>query len=426
MSDIMGSMPGKQQLKGYIIPRGNDGVSPEITTEQIEGGYRVTIKDIYGTKTVDLMDGAKGDKGDTGERGEKGETGDAFTYADFTAEQIAALKGEKGDKGDTGPRGEKGDTGERGPQGVQGNQGLQGIRGEKGDKGDPFTYGDFTAAQLSALTGPQGLQGDKGDKGDKGDAFTYADFTAEQLAALTGPQGPKGDKGDKGDPGEGGIDENAFYTMLDEALVTLGREGIVGGYERVQQQVLEQTVFTEEGDNGDYISGIQFSPEDGGSYQIVFDGVTYKNLICDPCLRNTRDLYIGNGALIDPDLPDNGKPFVIYHYYSDDMTFIITTEPGQHTISIYLNGIYYRIDDEFIPGTVARKADVQDIVGANLLAAKESGLFDGAKGDKGDKGDTGAAGYTPVKGTDYYTAADKAEMVNSVLAALPTWNGGAY
>ena len=38
----------------------------------------------------------------------------------------------------------------------------------------------------------------------------------------------------------------------------------------------------------------------------------------------------------------------------------------------------------------------------------------------------GADGYTPVKGTDYWTAADKAEMVSDVLAALPTWTGGSY
>lgn len=41
----------------------------------------------------------------------------------------------------------------------------------------------------------------------------------------------------------------------------------------------------------------------------------------------------------------------------------------------------------------------------------------GLKGDKGD---------TPVKGTDYWTAADKAEIVNDTLAALPTWTGGSY
>ena len=32
-------------------------------------------------------------------------------------------------------------------------------------------------------------------------------------------------------------------------------------------------------------------------------------------------------------------------------------------------------------------------------------------------------GKTPVKGTDYYTDADKTEMVNAVIAALPTTEG---
>ena len=50
----------------------------------------------------------------------------------------------------------------------------------------------------------------------------------------------------------------------------------------------------------------------------------------------------------------------------------------------------------------------------------------GLKGDKGDTGAAGADGYTPVKGTDYWTATDKAEIVNDTLAALPTWTGGNY
>ena len=40
---------------------------------------------------------------------------------------------------------------------------------------------------------------------------------------------------------------------------------------------------------------------------------------------------------------------------------------------------------------------------------------DGAKGDKGDKGD---AGYTPVRGTDYWTNADKAEIKSYVDDAI--------
>ena len=35
-------------------------------------------------------------------------------------------------------------------------------------------------------------------------------------------------------------------------------------------------------------------------------------------------------------------------------------------------------------------------------------------------------GLKPVKGTDYWTAADKAEIVNDTLSALPTWTGGSY
>lgn len=48
----------------------------------------------------------------------------------------------------------------------------------------------------------------------------------------------------------------------------------------------------------------------------------------------------------------------------------------------------------------------------------------GAKGDKGDKGDTGTTGatgepgYTPVKGVDYFTDADKNELVNMVITQL--------
>lgn len=49
----------------------------------------------------------------------------------------------------------------------------------------------------------------------------------------------------------------------------------------------------------------------------------------------------------------------------------------------------------------------------NLIAVAD------LKGGKGDPGAPGKDGHTPVKGTDYWTAADKQEIVNDVLAALP-------
>ena len=157
--------------------------------------------------------GPRGPQGEPGVKGDKGDTGNAFTYDMFTPEQLASLtgpqgpvgpkgepgpigpKGEPGPKGDIGetgpmgPRGNIGPQGEQGPKGEKGDQGLQGPAGPKGDKGDPFTYADFTEAQLELLKGPKGDTGLKGDKGDKGD---------------TGPQGPKGEIGPTGPQGERG------------------------------------------------------------------------------------------------------------------------------------------------------------------------------------------------------------------------------
>lgn len=184
------------------------------------GGYTIyTTLDSAGAPQAVIygkITGAKGDKGDpgakgeTGAKGDKGDKGDAFTYDDFTAEQLAALKGEKGDtgapgakgdpgeKGDTGAKGEqgaKGDKGETGPQGAQGPQGEkgetgpQGAQGPKGDKGDP------------------GAQGEKGDKGDPGADGAKGEPGAKGDPGTPGAKGDKGDpgeKGDKGDPGEKG------------------------------------------------------------------------------------------------------------------------------------------------------------------------------------------------------------------------------
>lgn len=50
----------------------------------------------------------------------------------------------------------------------------------------------------------------------------------------------------------------------------------------------------------------------------------------------------------------------------------------------------------------------------------------GPQGPQGEPGPRGADGHTPVKGTDYWTADDQQTIVNDVLAALPTWNGGSY
>ena len=134
-------------------------------------------------------EGPRGPQGEPGPKGEQGPKGDAFTYEDFTPEQLEALKGPRGADGDIGPTG------------PQGNTGLQGPKGEPGKDGKPFTYDMFTQEQLAALKGPKG---DTGLQGPKGEPFRFEDFTPEQLEKLKGPAGTGGN-----------IDLSAYTTKKD-------------------------------------------------------------------------------------------------------------------------------------------------------------------------------------------------------------------
>ncbi len=83
------------------------------------------------------------------------------------------------------------------------------------------------------------------------------------------------------------------------------------------------------------------------------------------------------------------------------------------------------------PSSYAIGKYVKEKIAATTPSINESGNWvigttDTGISAKGIKGDTGADGKTPVKGTDYFTEADKQELVNAVIAALPNGNGVAY
>lgn len=67
--------------------------------------------------------------------------------------------------------------------------------------------------------------------------------------------------------------------------------------------------------------------------------------------------------------------------------------------------------------TLAAGSDATASIENNVL---KLGIPAGAQGIPGVPGEPG---YTPIKGTDYWTEADKTEMVNAVLAALPAAEG---
>ena len=187
--------------------------------------------------------GPQGEKGDTGSQGEKGDKGDAFTYSDFTSEQLAALKGEKGD---TGPQGPKGDTGETGPQGEQGPAGQDGtsytVKGlyatlsalqsahPTGSAGDAWFVGTSDSnvvyqwdvdkaswVNVGALKGPKGDKGDTGPQGEQGTQGPKGDTGA---TGLQGPKGDTGPQGPKGDTGAAGADGKSAYVSAQDGGYT--------------------------------------------------------------------------------------------------------------------------------------------------------------------------------------------------------------
>lgn len=168
IADAIASIPSKEELKG----------------DKGEKGER----------------GEKGDKGDKGDKGEDGTLVFEELTPEQKA-TLKGDKGDKGEQGIQGERGEKGEQGPIGPQGLQGEKGEKGDRGEvgpQGEKGDAFTYDDFTSEQLETLkgpkgeVGPQGLQGEKGDrgpqgeKGDKGDKGEQGERGIQGLPGVNG------------------------------------------------------------------------------------------------------------------------------------------------------------------------------------------------------------------------------------------------
>lgn len=160
------------------------------------------------------FNGANGAPGKNGISATHSWNGTVLTITSASGTSSADLKGEKGDKGDTGA---KGDKGEQGLRGLQGEQGIQGIQGKKGDKGDAFTYSDFTAEQLAALKGEKGDTGAQGPKGDTGDIGPQG---PKGEKGDTGPRGPQGEQGMQGERGPTGDDGKSAYQYAQDGGYT--------------------------------------------------------------------------------------------------------------------------------------------------------------------------------------------------------------
>lgn len=210
---------GPQGERGPTGPQGPTGAKGDTGAGFVVKGYYATASALSAAVTSP----AAGDAYGVG----TGEPYDIYIY-DGVGKKWVNNGPLQGAKGDTGPQGPKGD---QGPQGEKGATGATGATGPQGPKGDAFTYADFTAAQLAALTGPQGPKGDTGPTGPQGPtgATGATGETGPQgpqgekgATGATGPKGPQGEKGATGATGPQGpkpVKGTDYWTAADKSAM---------------------------------------------------------------------------------------------------------------------------------------------------------------------------------------------------------------
>ena len=279
-----------------------------------------------------------------------------FTLTDGSVIDLGSVMGPQGPKGETGATGPQGQTG---PQGAKGETGATGAEGPKGATGD---------------TGPKGEPGEKGEKGEKGDTGAQGpkgDPGETGPQGKTGPQGPAGPQGPKGDTGSGFV-VKGYYGSVSALQASVKNpevgdaygvgaaapydiyiyDGVTGAWINngtLQGAKGEKGEKGEKGDKGD--PGAKGEPgETGPAGARGTDGIT-------PTIGENGNWYIG--------ATDTGKPS--------------RGEKGD-------------------PGAAGAKGDQGE---------------QGPRGETGATGAEGPAGKTPVKGTDYFTEADKQEIASA-------------
>ena len=217
------------------------------------------------------------------------------------------------------------------------------------------------------IRGPQGIQGIQGEKGIQGIQGIQGPKGDKGDTGATGPKGDKGDQGIQGEPGKDGT--MTFEELTDEQKASLkGEPG-------------EKGEDGEPGAPGVWVGNTE--PTDEFTVWIAPAGEETTTLVTyDEMVEYVDEHGGGSGDLTN--------------YYTktevDNIVETIELTPGP----------------QGEPGA----AFTYDMFTQEQLNALQ--------GPAGAPGEDGQDGKTPVKGVDYYTEADKTEMVNLVLAAIPS------
>ena len=249
-------------------------------------------------------------------------------------------------------------------------------------------------------------------------------------------------------------DDTGAYTMVQQDFAVHKRAKPAGYVYAPTEQMTLRTIQRQIGGLDDLmteahdtlVAAINEAARTGGSFRVADGyiqysrdgGMTWANLIAVAELKGGKG---DPGEKGDPGAPGkdgaDGKPGAAGADGpagvpgKDGHSPVVTATKSGKTTTINVDGAAIATVEDGADGKPgAAGADgITPTIGPNgnwFLGATDTGKpsrgetgTPGKDGAKGAPGAPGAAGHTPVKGTDYWTVADKQEIVNSVIAALP-------
>jgi hypothetical protein len=416
--------------------------------EDGKSAYEIAQENGFEGSEEEWLESLKGPMGPAGPQGEKGEP---FKYEDFTPEQLEdlvkniedgvdgksafeiakehgfegseeewleSLKGPQGEVGPMGPEGPQGKTGSSaymawktipgnengtveefinslkgeqgpaGPVGPQGEQGPMGPAGPQGEKGEPFKYEDFTPEQLEGLVGPQGERGYSAYAAWKTLEGNSNGTVEEFIESLRGPQGEAGPQGPKGEKGDNGLSAYMLAKTYD-------------GFEGSMQEWLDTLV----GPQGEQGPAGPAGPQGEKGER----GLQGENGLSAYMLAKKYDGYDGSlpewlDSLKGEQGPqgEKGEPFKYEDFTPEQLEELVKNiesgADGKSAYEIAQENGFEGSEEEWLESLKGE----QGPVGPQGER--------GEAGPQGPKGEKGVDGITPVKGIDYFTEEDIAEI----------------
>ncbi len=366
----------EEALEEYLQKHPIDGINEEELNRAVEAALEEA-------KKSGAFDGPQGEQGPAGADGKDGA---------------------QGPQGEPGPKGDKGDKGDQGEPGPAGADGKDGAQGPKGDTGDDGKDGVSPTVEVSAITG--------------GHRVTITDVNGTQsFDVADGKDGTGGGSGGTGADGEDG----GYYTPDVDAAGNLTWSASKIGMPSVPAANIKGEQGPAGADGKDGAQGPKGDKGDQGEQGPA--GADGKDGAQGPKGDKGDQGEQGPAGADGKDgaqgpKGDQGEQGPAGADGKDGAQGPKGDKGDQ--------GEQGPAGADGKDGAQGPKGDKGDQGEQGPAGADGKDGAQGPQGEPGPKGDKGDKGDTPVKGTDYWTAADKAGIISDVLSALPTWEGGSY